>query len=233
MIYVMSDLHGEYRKYLSMLEKIDFSDEDTLYLLGDYVDRGDGGVQILLDIMERKNVIPLLGNHDWTMMTLLKNEKQLVEKLGKEGAIDLFRLWFYDGGRETYRAFREQPKENRQHILAYLADMDYIAEITVNGQAYFLSHTLPDFRTDIPLKEREADAFLHGEANYDRRYLENAVTVTGHVPTALIHASYRGKIWKGNGHIAVDCGAFFTGTLGCLCLENLKEYYVTEELSNA
>ena len=33
-IYAMSDLHGCYDKYIKMLEKISFSDSDTLYILG-------------------------------------------------------------------------------------------------------------------------------------------------------------------------------------------------------
>ena len=36
----MSDIHGEYDKYLAMLEQIDLSEDDTLYVLGDVVDRG-------------------------------------------------------------------------------------------------------------------------------------------------------------------------------------------------
>ena len=40
MVYLMSDLHGRYDKYLQMLEKISFSDEDELFLLGDLCDRG-------------------------------------------------------------------------------------------------------------------------------------------------------------------------------------------------
>ena len=40
MHYVMSDLHGEYEKYLEMLKKIKFTDDDVLYVLGDVVDRG-------------------------------------------------------------------------------------------------------------------------------------------------------------------------------------------------
>lgn len=44
MIYCMSDLHGCYRQYMAMLEKIGFSDEDTLYILGDTVDRGPSGI---------------------------------------------------------------------------------------------------------------------------------------------------------------------------------------------
>ena len=34
MIYVMSDIHGEYEKYEAMLKQIHFSDQDTLYVLG-------------------------------------------------------------------------------------------------------------------------------------------------------------------------------------------------------
>ena len=51
MIYVMSDIHGCYDKYKKMLEKIALSEEDTLYLLGDVVDRGEHGMKILLDIL--------------------------------------------------------------------------------------------------------------------------------------------------------------------------------------
>ena len=47
MTYVMSDIHGQYEKYAQMLEKISFSDEDTLYILGDVLDRGDHSMKIL------------------------------------------------------------------------------------------------------------------------------------------------------------------------------------------
>ena len=52
MIYAMSDLHGCYDKYIKMLEKINFSNDDTLYILGDIVDRGADGIKILQDIMQ-------------------------------------------------------------------------------------------------------------------------------------------------------------------------------------
>ena len=38
--YVMSDIHGNYRAYKAMLEKINFNREDMLYILGDILDRG-------------------------------------------------------------------------------------------------------------------------------------------------------------------------------------------------
>ena len=43
----MSDLHGCYYKYIKMLEKINFSNNDTLYILGDIFDRGPDGIEPL------------------------------------------------------------------------------------------------------------------------------------------------------------------------------------------
>ena len=51
MKYVISDIHGHFDKYKEMLEKINFTDGDTLYILGDVVDRGPDGIKILQDMM--------------------------------------------------------------------------------------------------------------------------------------------------------------------------------------
>lgn len=63
MIYVMSDLHGCYEKYVQMLKIIEFNSDDFLYIVGDVIDRGEDGIKILLDMMKRSNIIPILGNH--------------------------------------------------------------------------------------------------------------------------------------------------------------------------
>ena len=55
--YVISDIHGEYDKFITLLEKIDLKDMDTLYILGDVVDRGPNPVKTLLKLMEMPNVV--------------------------------------------------------------------------------------------------------------------------------------------------------------------------------
>ena len=35
-----------------------------------------------------------------------------------------------------------------------------------------------------------------------------------------------GKIFKGDGFVAIDCGAGRGGKLACFCLDNGEEYYV-------
>ena len=45
--YVISDIHGEVDRFYAMLAKIQFSVDDTLYILGDVIDGGPGGIILL------------------------------------------------------------------------------------------------------------------------------------------------------------------------------------------
>lgn len=54
MHYCLSDIHGEFDRYQAMLEEIHLTDDDTLYVVGDVIDRAPGGVDVLEDIMARK-----------------------------------------------------------------------------------------------------------------------------------------------------------------------------------
>lgn len=101
MIYVMSDIHGCYELYRKMLEKISFSKEDTLYILGDVVDRGTDGMKVLLDIAERENVILLRGNHDQQALVLLTALYVLDGEKCSEELLEVYKMWLSDGGEKT------------------------------------------------------------------------------------------------------------------------------------
>ena len=64
MIYTVSGLHGCLEDWKSLLQKIRFNDNDTMFVLGDCVDLGPDPIGLLHDMMERPNVFPLLGNHE-------------------------------------------------------------------------------------------------------------------------------------------------------------------------
>lgn len=64
MIYCMSDIHGELDRFKAMLDLINFSSDDTLYIIGDVIDRHPGGVEILKIIKDTPNMFMLLGNHE-------------------------------------------------------------------------------------------------------------------------------------------------------------------------
>lgn len=56
MIYAMSDLHGGYDKYIKLLERLKMTSNDSLYILGDIVDRGSDGIKIVPDLIKRGNI---------------------------------------------------------------------------------------------------------------------------------------------------------------------------------
>ena len=105
MIYVMSDIHGCYDKYIAMIEKISLGEKDILYILGDVLDRGPKGLKVLLDIADRKNVILLRGNHDQEAAILLSNLYLMSQAETADRLAPLFQLWLSDGGNATMNEF--------------------------------------------------------------------------------------------------------------------------------
>ena len=90
-----------------------------------------------------------------------------------------------------------------------------------------LAHTVPEVDIICDYEAWGLDEFLLGEPDYEEVYFDDKYVVTGHTPTYYIDKSAKGRIWKGNHHIALDCGAVFLGTLGCLCLDTFEEFYVS------
>ena len=70
--YVISDIHGMYNKFIELLNKIKLKETDTLYILGDVLDRGPDPIKTLLKIMSMSNVICMLGNHEDMALDCLK-----------------------------------------------------------------------------------------------------------------------------------------------------------------
>ena len=71
MIYVMSDIHGHEGRFDSILKQINLQPEDTLYILGDVIDRNPRGGQLLRRIMNQPNIKMLLGSHEHMMLDAL------------------------------------------------------------------------------------------------------------------------------------------------------------------
>ncbi len=223
MIYAMSDLHGCYDKYLKMLEKINFNDSDTLYILGDVVDRGDGGIKILQDMMMRKNVVAIKGNHDYMAWLMLRS----IKNLGNDDRLsEMFGLWLSDGGISTYKAFVDLSDDEQKKILSYMNTFLIYDEVAVGGNNFFLSHTVPEKERMLQFEKLLWQEFIIGEPDYEKQYFDDKYIITGHTPTGLIDPNFTGKIYKANNHIAIDCGTVFEKPLGCICLDTLEEFYV-------
>ena len=85
-IYCVTDIHGDLDKLERKMELIRFSDADHLYIIGDVIDRGVMGVDILRWIMVAPNMTMLLGNHEQMCLDTLV-------PINEFGARDLWRQY--------------------------------------------------------------------------------------------------------------------------------------------
>lgn len=229
-IYAMSDIHGCFAKYRAMLQKIGFSSRDTLYVLGDVIDRGPDGVEILQDMSGRANVIPILGNHEFTAAVCLPwlMEEVTEQSLAKLDETQLAALneWLINGGALTLRSLHGLSPEEREEILEYFREMELYAEVEAGGKSFVLMHSAPEhFDPEKPLDSYELQDFLFGRPDPDAVYYPDKILIFGHMPARLLWG--KDRIFQSGTMIDLDCGCVFPGgCLGCLCLDTMEEFYV-------
>lgn len=243
MTYVISDLHGQQRRFDSILDKIQLTAEDTLYVLGDVIDRNPDGIRILRRIMAMPNAKMLLGNHELVMLKALyyidredKNAPNREELLHKR--LD---HWYRCGGRVTHEHLKHLRKSLREEIFEWVDALPLNEYLRVNGRDFLLTHAAPTalYTPDSKyLNEKEFSVWHRFDGSEE--YPMDCTVIFGHSGTYHFQSDNPLKIWYGKGLIGIDCGALYPegadprtgrrGRLGCLRLEDMQEFYSDEQL---
>lgn len=242
MIYVMSDIHGNLRRFNSIMEQIDLTPDDTLYVLGDVIDRFPDGIRILRKLMSMENVRMIMGNHEYMMLDVLyRNDTGLdaKEKYKREQRI---RLWYDNGGLVTHNYLKHIRKSVRAEIFSYLKSLPINIDITVNGIDYKLVHSAPeemyyDHKSPRFRDSREFSVWVRLGGNED--IPGEHTLIFGHTPTGHYQGGLPMSIYYNGRVIGIDCGAgyperaddrygLYCGRLACLRLDDMKEFYSDE-----
>ena len=237
MIYAVSDIHGCYDKYRKLLKKINFGPDDTLYVLGDVIDRGPDGFKILLDMAARPNVIGLLGNHELlaaaVLPSLLRTMRRGEEQPLSQTEREQMQEWIQNGGRASILQFLQFSGEEMETVCEYLPELSAYEEVTVQGRQFVLVHAgLEHFSPARPLEEYHLEEFLFCRPDLDTAYFPDKTLIFGHTPTRLLYRQIGGpeqpdRIFHRGAMIGIDCGCVYSGgQLGCLCLDTMEEFYV-------
>lgn len=67
----ISDIHGEYDKLCTVLDKISPKKDDTIVFMGDYIDRGKKSREVVDKIIDMQNIcncVYLIGSHEYAML---------------------------------------------------------------------------------------------------------------------------------------------------------------------
>ena len=227
MRYVVSDIHGNYELLVKLLKKINFSEDDTLFVLGDVIDKGKD-VQKLLNLLFgelRDNAVVLAGNHEYELIKLV------TDLIVKDASDDVIL--------SECKKFLGIENLNLQDV-DDIMNMPYTHE----EDDFILVHAGVPFDikgNPIPLEQAAIEDLV-----YDRQFKRESFlpentkcVIFGHTPTCYIDGQ-KGKIIKyqksntiGNHpkdyyKIHIDTGNYLTGILGCVRLDDMQEFYVSE-----
>jgi serine/threonine protein phosphatase 1 len=234
MQYVISDIHGCLAAFRSALKAVHFSSRDTLYLLGDVIDRGEDPLGVLEELMMMDNAIPILGNHEYIAMQVLPVFASEIteESIASLSADDLiaYANWSQDGGDITMNQFQQRSREQQEAILDYLMEFSLYEEVSVRGRDYVLVHAgLSNFSVHRPLDDYAIHELIFERSDPQRIYYPDKYIVSGHVPTLSFADERRGRIVEANRQILIDCGCVFGGALGIYCLDNGQKTYISRK----
>ncbi len=230
-IYVTSDLHGyPLKKLQNKLEEIEFGFNDHLYILGDCIDRGTDGLQLIRWIMAQPNVTLLLGNHE----AMLLDNRFLFDGDSIPSVLDLkgeqrntYCVWTSNGGYETIDLMRQFSDAQIKHIFRFLEKAPLYKEIAVNGKQYILTHSgLGSFAEDKLLSEYSRFDLVWTRPSLNTRYYEDGrKVILGHTPTVLLGPEHKGKPIFTDTWIGIDVGAGIGMNPVLLRLDDLKVFY--------
>lgn len=239
MIYVLSDIHGNMRRFKSVMKQIKLQPEDTLYVLGDVIDRHPDGIKILRQLMTMPNVQMLLGNHEYMMLEALDyvDNPDDASKTRKQERAK--RLWYSNGGWITHYYIKHIRKTIRKEIFDFLRSLPVNIDVTVGSKKYKLVHGSPIENLSLAGRYYDSDKHFAVWNRWEQcdPVPDGYTLIFGHTPTAHFIDEIPLRIWFDDNAIGIDCGSGYpeggfykgVGRLACLRLDDMKTFYSEEE----
>lgn len=190
---VIGDIHGcpkTLERLLNEVIKVEVG--DTLYYLGDYIDRGPNSKKVVDIIIEQMitgiNTICLLGNH----------EDMLLKAIGSN---EEYQNWIKNGGRQALNSFKiNHPSQLKKRYLLFFQSLKPYVEL----DKFILVHGGLNFDIEDPLSDISSMCWIRN-SEVDLKKTRGKRLVVGHTPSKL------GKIKRslGQNRILLDGGCVF------------------------
>jgi len=214
--FAITDIHGcaaTFRKLV--IEKLRFSLEDTLYLLGDYVNKGPdskGLLDFIFSLQEAGHkVFCLKGNHESYLL-------QTLHELATDG------YFLERGGIATLESFGVQKAVDIPvRYLEFMKNLPLYLQL----DKYMLVHAGFDFALPDPFSD-ESSILNIRQFEVDLGQTGGRSVIHGHVPTTM--EKIIASISANARHISIDAGCVYThihflGHLAALNLDSGQIYF--------
>ena len=169
--YAISDIHGCAHTFIALLEKISFSIDDTLYILGDSISRGKRSKKVIKTItslqQEGYSVYPLRGNHEQFIISALhRNVHEDFIKICKRLKLQ----WLIN--KETGLI--------KEKYISFFSDLPFYYTLA----PVYLSHAGFDFSKSDFLENTYAMLYQR-EIQNQENIPDNILVIHGHTPISL------------------------------------------------
>lgn len=220
MNYFISDIHGEYDLFVSLLEKIRFSVSDSLFVLGDMIDKGNDSIQVLKELYSMQNATCILGNHEYDFLKYYRSVM-----MNATSGFDL-----------VLKKLQGYFPNDRETLTWELIDWMYDLKSFVNTDEYLGVHAGVPLEPDGRIKPIECASIE--QLVYDRNFKnidtfvnDKRTVLYGHTPTSYLNGEggimrYPRESGIGYSRIHIDTGVYLTGILGCYCFDTDQCFYV-------
>lgn len=206
--FAIGDIHGCSNTFKELLlDKIKVDKSDTIYCVGDYIDRGNdskGVIDFILDLRaEGFQIHTLRGNH----------EQMLLDSIAEEFDTD---VWLKNGGTGTLRSFGIRSLYDLPEIyLSFFQETKYYSKI----KDYIIVHAGLDFNNKDILADKDAMLWIRDFSTVQPA-LKDLTLIHGHTPKPLNYILNQ----KGN-CINIDGGCVYSKrkNMGNLVAFNLDE----------
>ncbi len=204
--FVIPDIHGCARTFRRLLQEvIVVRRTDTVYLLGDTIDRGPASKEVIDAITSLKaqgyGIHPLRGNHEEMFLKACRDRNH-------------FYMWMQYGGRETLNSFAvEDPCEVPLSYRQFLGSFPYFIEL----EEFILVHGGLNFKIPDPLLDW--DAMLWSRDNeVVKELIGGRRVICGHTPVKQDEI----RLSLATDHIWLDNGCVYKGEAGLGALAALE-----------
>ena len=206
--FVIGDIHGALKPFHELLHVIEQVEErPTVVCVGDYIDRGDQSGQILSLLKRLTDEFPelfhcLRGNHEQMCLDFLDRPDEAGARWLRHGGLQT--LASYGIGRrsdDTMAGRRDKLAEAMgPELIAWLRDLP----LQWQSGNVAVVHAAAD--PALPIDRQQPRTLMWGHSDFANRVRQDGIWVVhGHTIVKEPHAE--------NGRIAIDTGAYATGTL--------------------
>lgn len=128
--YVFSDVHGHFGTLDRLLERVSPTSDDTIFMLGDMIDRGPDPISVVKCCHELPNTTVLMGNHEDLMLSYYADPQDTMAQIN----------WEINGAYPTQNGFHSLPIGERVELARWIFTLPLYAQTEVGGRRYLLVH---------------------------------------------------------------------------------------------